>query len=63
MRGGKPLAAAMEVHYLPAQRAALRHAGARRRPEGAHEVAVLADDVEQTIHNGRCSEGFASLNV
>ena len=50
IRGGKALAAAVDVDFSPALRAADRRAAARGRTEDAHELAVLADGVGGNFH-------------
>jgi hypothetical protein len=50
IRGGKALAAAVDVDFPPALRAAVRRAAARGRTENAQELAVLADGVGGNFH-------------
>ena len=50
VRGGEPLGAAMNVHFLPAHGAALRRAAAGRGPESTQEHAVLANGVDRNLH-------------
>ena len=50
IRGGKTLAAAVDVDLSPAFRAAVRRAGASGRTEDAQELAVLADGVGGNFH-------------
>jgi hypothetical protein len=50
IRGGKALAAAVDVDFSPAHRAPVRRAAAGGRTEDAQELAVLADGVGGNFH-------------
>jgi hypothetical protein len=60
VRGGEPLGAAMNVHFLPAHGAALRRAAAGGGPEGTQEHAVLADGIDRNLHTLALSVPTAS---